>query len=199
MKNELSKLAKRKRRTPEVGTAVHGQGSAKRLVKATGRKTAASKNLTKAIRSAKAAKARSVARASSRGVEAKLRPKMKESQSAQEIPNVHRQGCDAYRCSKAESAEGIQARIDLDRIGVAGQVGAVSAVKVQKAVAPEEASSGPKSPKAAGQPAQASAVSRSTRSLFTPLMGLVRLSGLRNRKLPGSSSNCSSSTFQRTN
>ena len=79
-----------------------------------------------------------------------MRPKMKESQSTQESRTSIDKVVTPTAVVKPSLAEGVQARIDSTELASPAK-SALSAVKVQKAVAPEEASSGPKSPKAAGQ------------------------------------------------
>jgi CarD family transcriptional regulator len=146
-KNDISKLAKRKRRSSAAGTAVRAR-AAKRLVKTARRKTAASKSLNKTVRSASVAKARSIERATSKEVEAKLRSKSKENRNAQASPTPI--GA-AVTPAAAERPGFAEVGAPMDSIELAAPTkSAGSAVKVQKA-ATEEASSSAKSVKAAGQ------------------------------------------------
>jgi CarD family transcriptional regulator len=147
IKNDISKLAKRKRRSSAAGTAVRAR-AAKRPVKTARRKTAASKSLNKTVRSASVAKARSIERATSKEVEAKLRSKSKENRNAQASPTPI--GA-AVTPAAAERPGFAEAGAPMESIELAAPTkSAASAVKVQKA-ATEEASSSAKSIKAAGQ------------------------------------------------
>ena len=147
IKNDISKLSKRKRRSSAGGTAVRTHGAAKRPVKAARRKTAASKNLNKTMRSASVAKARSIERATSKEVEAKLRSKSKESRKGQELPTPTYEVVTPAAVEKRGFAE---AGAPIGSIELAAPTkSAASAVKVQKAA--EEASSSAKSFKGAGQ------------------------------------------------
>jgi len=149
LKSDISKLSKRKRTSYAGGTAVRTRGVAKRPVKAARRKTAASKSLNKATRSASVPKARSIKRATSKEVEAKLRSKSKDSRNAQESP------APTYEVGTPSAAERpgfAEASLPFESIELAALTkSAASAVKVQKTAAPEEASSSAKSVKTAGQ------------------------------------------------
>jgi CarD family transcriptional regulator len=147
LRNDTLKLPKRKRRSSAGGTAVRARGAAKRPVKAARRKTAASKSLNKTTRSASVAKARSIKRATSKEVEAKLRAKSKDSRHAQEpTPTYEVVTPAAERPGFAEASLPFVA-IELP----APLKSASSAVRVHKAAAQEEASSSAKSVKSAGQ------------------------------------------------
>jgi CarD family transcriptional regulator len=144
IKNDMPKLAKRKRRSSDVGTAVHGQSAAKRPVKAAGRKTAAAKSLSKAVRSARAAKAR----ARSKEVETKLRSK--QVRSAQESRTSVDKAATPAAVTKPSLAEGVHKPTEIAELTPQAKP-AVAAVKVQKAAAPDESSSAAKSLKGVGQ------------------------------------------------
>ncbi len=149
IKSDISKLSKRKRRSSAGGTAVRAHGAAKRPVKAARRKTAAPKSLNKAMRSASVAKARSIERATSKEVEAKLRSKSKDSRNAQESPTPT---YEVMTPSAAERPGFAEASGPFESLELAAPTkSAASAVKVQKTAAPEEASSSAKSVKGAGQ------------------------------------------------
>ncbi len=149
LRNDTLKLPKRKRRSSAGGTAVRAHGAAKRPVKAARRKTAASKSLNKATRSASVAKARSIKRATSKEVEAKLRSKSKDSRNAQESPTPT---YEVMTPSAAERPGFAEASGPFESLELAAPTkSAASAVKVQKTAAPEEASSSAKSVKGAGQ------------------------------------------------
>lgn len=139
IKNDLPKLAKRKRGSSDVGTAGRGQSAAKRPVKAAAGKTAAAKSPSKAAR---AAKARASAQARSKEVEAKLRSK--QSRSAQEPRTSPDKAATPSAAAKSHSAEGVHKPIEIAEVTSPAKP-ASAAVKAQKA--PEEA----KSLKAAGQ------------------------------------------------
>ena len=146
-KNDISKLSKRKRRSSAGGTAIRAR-AAKRPVKAARRKAAATKSLNKAVRSASVAKARSIERATSKEVEAKLGSKSKENRNAKVSPTLIGE---AVTPAAAERPGFAEAGAPMDSIELAAPAkSAASAVKVQKAAA-EEASSSPKSSKGAGQ------------------------------------------------
>jgi CarD family transcriptional regulator len=148
IKNEMAKTTKRTR--GRSGTAARGQSAAKRPAKAVKRKVAASKSLNKATRRASAAKPRPIARARSKAVEAKLRLKSKESRSMLESRPVTEKAATPAAIVKPGFAEDIHA--PFDSTGSASPVkSAVTAIRVQKAAQPEEASSGAKSLKGAGQ------------------------------------------------
>jgi CarD family transcriptional regulator len=148
IKNDMPKLAKRKRRGSDVGTAVHGQSAAKRPVKVAGRKTAAAKSLSKAVRSARAAKARASARARSKEVEAKLRSK--QIRSTQESRTSADKAATPAAVAKSSLAEGVHKATEVAELTPQAKP-AVAAVKVQKAAAPDESSSAAKSLKGVGQ------------------------------------------------
>jgi CarD family transcriptional regulator len=148
IKNDTSKLSKRKRSSSDVGTAVHGQSAAKRPVKAAGRKTAAAKSPSKATRSARAAKTRAIARARSKEVEAKLRSK--QSRSAQESRTSADKAATSAAVVKSSVAESVHKPAEIAELASPAKP-AASAVKVQKAAAPDEGSSGAKSLKGVGQ------------------------------------------------
>jgi len=150
IKNDMPKLSKRKRKSSDVGVAVHRRSAAKRPVKAAERKTAAAKSPSpsKAIRSARAAKARAIARARSKEVEAKLRSK--QSRSAPESRTSVDRAATPAAVVKSSLAEGVHKPTEIAELASPAKP-AVSAVKVQKAAAPDEASSAAKSLKGAGQ------------------------------------------------
>jgi CarD family transcriptional regulator len=148
IKNDTPKLSKRKRSSSDVGTAVHGQSAAKRPVKAAGRKTAAAKSHSKATRSARATKTRAIARARSKEVEAKLRSK--QSRSAQESRTSADKAATPAAVVKSSVAEGVHKPAEIAELASPAKP-AASAVKVQKAAAPDEGSSGAKSLKGVGQ------------------------------------------------
>ena len=148
LRNDTLKLPKRKRRSSAGGTAVLARGAAKRPVKAARRKTAASKSLNKATRSASVAKARSIKRATSKEVEAKLRSKSKDSRHAQEPTPTY----EVVAPSAAERPGFAEASVPFESIELPAPLkSAASAVRAQKTAAPEEASSSAKSVKSAGQ------------------------------------------------
>jgi CarD family transcriptional regulator len=148
IKNDVPKLSKRKRRSSDVGAAVHGQSAAKRPVKTAARKAAAAKSPSKAVRSVRAAKARASARARSKEVEAKLRSK--QSRSAQESRTSPEKAATPSAAAKLSSAEAIHKPPEMAELASPAKP-AAPAVKVQKAAAPDEASSAAKSLKGAGQ------------------------------------------------
>jgi CarD family transcriptional regulator len=149
IKSDISKLSKRKRRSSIGGTAVRARGAAKRPVKAARRKTAASKSLNKTIRSASVAKARSIERAISKEVEAKLRSKSKNGRNG---PESATPAHEAATPSAVERPGFAEASLPFESIEFATPPkSAASPVKVQKTAAPEEAPSSAKSVKAAGQ------------------------------------------------
>jgi CarD family transcriptional regulator len=149
IKNNMTKSTKRARRRSS-GTAARGQSAAKRPVKAAGRKVATSKSLNKATRSASVAKARPIARARSKEVEAKLRSKSKESRGTQESRLAAEKTVTPPAVVKPGFAEGNQAPFGSSELASPDK-SAAPAIRVQKPAAPEEASSGAKSLKAAGQ------------------------------------------------
>jgi len=100
------------------------------------------------MRSASVAKARSIERATSKEVEAKLRSKSKDSRHAQEPTPTY----DVVAPSAAERPGFAEASLPFESIELPASIkSAASAVKVQKTAAPEEASSSVKSVKSAGQ------------------------------------------------
>jgi CarD family transcriptional regulator len=147
IKNDRPALSKRKRRSSDAGTAVHGQGAAKRPVTAAGKKTAA-KSPSKTIKSARAAKARAIARARAKEVETKLGSK--QSRSVQGSRTSADKAATPATAVKRSSAESVNKPAEIAELTSPAKP-AAPAVKVQKAAAPDEASSVAKSLKAAGQ------------------------------------------------
>ena len=148
LRNDTLKLPKRKRRSSAGGTAVRARDAAKRPVKAARRKTAASKSLNKATRSASVAKARSIKRATSKEVEAKLRSKSKDSRHAQEPRPTY----EVVAPSAAERPGFAEASLPFVSIELPAPLkSAPATVRAQKTAAPEEASSSAKPVKNAGQ------------------------------------------------
>jgi CarD family transcriptional regulator len=144
IKNDVGRLSKRKRRSSDDGTAARGQSTAKRRAKAIGRKTATAKRLSKAVGSATAVKAR----ARSKEMEAKLRSK--QSRSAQGPLTSADKVARPAPMAKPNLADGARTPTEMAEVAPPAKP-AASAVKVQKAVAPEEASLAAKSLKGAGQ------------------------------------------------
>jgi CarD family transcriptional regulator len=148
IKNNMAKVTRRKRRVS--ATAARGQNAAKRPVKAAGRKVAASKSLSKATRRASAAKARPIPRARSKEAEAKLRSRSKESRSTQESRPALEKAVTPAAVEIPGFAEDTPTPFGSTELASPVK-SAVSAIRAQKAAAPEEASSGAKSLKGASQ------------------------------------------------
>ncbi len=175
IKSDISKLSKRKRRSSAGGTPVRAR-AAKRPVKAARRKAAASKSLNKAVRSASVAKARSIERATSKEVEAKLRSKSKENRNAKVSPTPIGE---AVTPAAAERPGFAEAGAPMDSIELAAPAkSAAAAVKVQKA---EEASSSAKSSKGAG-PRQGFKLNE---FVVYPAHGVGQITGLEEQEVAG--------------
>ena len=168
IKNDISKLSKRKRRSSAGGTAVRAQAPRKGLSKPRGEKRQRRRTLNKTMRSASVAKARSIERATSKEVEAKLRSKSKESRKRAGVANAHRRGGDARRCRKAGFRRSWRA-YRLNRIGGADKIRGV------RGQGPEGGGKRRPRPRSRSRAPASGTVSSSTSSLFIPLMGLARL------------------------
>jgi CarD family transcriptional regulator len=146
LKNAATKLSKRKRTNSNVRTMTHQSGAAKRPASVAKRKVAASKSLSKTTRAGVAAKRASAVRAHLKEQEAKLST---ASRSAQEARAAAEKGSAPLAGSKPSSEHGVHVPHSTELASPAKPAAAV--VKVQKAGAPEEASSAAKTLKSAGQ------------------------------------------------
>jgi CarD family transcriptional regulator len=139
MKNVVAKPLKRKRKSPDAGTASRTRTAAKRLAKAaSARKTAASKSPNKAMKSAAAVKAAAAARARAKEADAKL---VLENRGAPEARTTADKGATAIAGPKPGPASSIELTSAAKSVA--------PAVKVQKAGGSEEAVA--RSLKTAGQ------------------------------------------------
>jgi CarD family transcriptional regulator len=145
MKNVVAKPLKRKRKSPDAGTASRTRTAAKRLAKAaSARKTAASKSPNKAMKSAAAVKA-AAARARAKEADAKL---VLENRGAPEARTTADKGATAIAGPKPGPAQTVH--IPASSMELTSVAKSVSpAVKVQKAGGSEEAVA--RSLKTAGQ------------------------------------------------
>jgi CarD family transcriptional regulator len=145
MKNVVAKPLKRKRKSPDAGTASRTRTAAKRLAKAaSARKTAASKSPNKAMKSAAAVKA-AAARARAKEADAKL---VLENRGAPEARTTADKGATAIAGPKPGPAQTVH--IPASSIELTSAAKSVApAVKVQKAGGSEEAVA--RSLKTAGQ------------------------------------------------
>jgi CarD family transcriptional regulator, regulator of rRNA transcription len=145
MKNVVAKPLKRKRKSPDAGTASRTRTAAKRLAKAaSARKTAASKSPNKAMKSAAAVKA-AFARARAKEADAKL---VLENRGAPEARTTADKGATAMAGPKPGPAQTVH--IPASSIELTSAAKSVApAVKVQKAGGSEEAVA--RSLKTAGQ------------------------------------------------
>jgi CarD family transcriptional regulator len=137
-KSDLSKVSALSRRNSDVGTPVRRESSAKGLVKVAGKKAAAAKGLSKAIGRTSVAKTPSIQPALLKEAEVKLRAKDGSEQEKRTLADSV--------VTPASAASGSFRK----EVGLAAGASTVSAIKVQKAAAPEEPSSA-KSYKTAGQ------------------------------------------------
>ena len=145
MKSDVTKLSKRKRKGSDVGTT-HGSAGAKRSANAAHRKAATSKSVSRATKTANVAKGASTARARLKEKETKLLP---ESRGAQESRTAVDKGRTPFAALKPNLDHSVHIP-DSTELASSAKSGA-SAVKVQKAAGSEEASSGAKTLKSAGQ------------------------------------------------
>jgi CarD family transcriptional regulator len=143
MKNDATKLSKRKRKSPNVGTA-HGSGGAKRAAAAS--RKAASKTISKATRAANVAKGTSAERARLKEKEAKLTV---ESRGAQESRVAADKGAAPPAGSKPSLDQSVHVPESAELASAAKS--AAPAGRIQKAAAPDEASSAAKTLKSASQ------------------------------------------------
>jgi CarD family transcriptional regulator len=149
MNNVVAKPLKRKRKSPDAGTASRAKSAAKRLAKAaSARKAAASKNPSKAARSASAAKAAAASRARSK--EAAETKAAVENRGAPEARSTADKGAAAPTGLKPSHAHSVHASADLTELASPPK-SAAPTVKVQKAGGSEEPSQVAKSLKTAGQ------------------------------------------------
>jgi CarD family transcriptional regulator len=146
MKNAATKLSKRKRTSSKVRTMTHESAAAKRPASAAKRKAAASKSPSKATRTTAAAKRASALRAHLKEQEAKLST---GSRSAQEARAAAEKGSAPLAGSKPSSDHSVHVTHSAELALPAKSAAPV--VKVQKAGAPEEASSAAKTLKSASQ------------------------------------------------
>jgi CarD family transcriptional regulator len=146
MKNVVAKPLKRKRKSPDAGTASRTRTAAKRLAKAaSARKTAGSKSPNKAMKSAAAVKAAASARARAKEADAKL---VLENRGAPEARTTADKGATAVAGPKPGPAQTVH--IPASSIELTSAAKSVApAVKFQKAGGSEEAVA--RSLKTAGQ------------------------------------------------
>jgi CarD family transcriptional regulator len=144
MKNDVTKVSKRKRRSSNVGTA-HGSGGAKRAAGAH-RKAAASKGVNKATRTATVAKGASTVRTRLKEKEAKL---PLENRGAPESRAVADKGATPVAGLKPNLDHGV--KIPAPTESALSPKSPAPAAKIQKATGSEEASSAAKTLKNAGQ------------------------------------------------
>ncbi len=133
-KSAATKLAKRKRTSANGRPVTHESAAAKRPVSAASRKVAASKSPSKAAKTAAAAKRASAVRAQLKEQEAKLTA----SRSAQEARSATEKGAAPVAGSKPGPSHAAHAHV-AHASETAPAKAAAPAVKVQKAVVPEEA------------------------------------------------------------
>jgi CarD family transcriptional regulator len=143
MKSDVTKVSKRKRKSTNVGTA-HGPGGAKRAP--AGSRKAVSKSISRATRTANVAKKASTERARLKEKEAKLTV---ESRGAQESRVAANKGATPPAGSKPSLDQSVHIPESAELASAAKS--AVPAAKIQKAAAPEDASSAAKTLKSASQ------------------------------------------------
>jgi CarD family transcriptional regulator, regulator of rRNA transcription len=142
MKSDVTKLAKRKRRSSAVGTA-HGSAGAKRSATAARRKASAAKRAVKATKPANAAKGASTVRARLKEKTPKL-----ASESRAESRVAVDKGVTPPPASKPRADHGAHIAEPAELASPAKS--GVAAVKIQKAAGSDEASAGART-KSAGQ------------------------------------------------
>jgi CarD family transcriptional regulator len=144
MKNVAAKSLKRRRKSPDAGTASRRRAAAKRLAKAVFARKAASKSPSKTSKSATAARVTSAARVRTKQAHAKSEL---NNRSASEARTASEKGVTAG--PKLAPADGVHIRATSIEAASNTKPASPAAVKVQKAPGPDDAAV--KSLKSAGQ------------------------------------------------